>query len=175
MGAKFNAPEMTEEDLHEVMQEKNPHICNINFRGRKIPDLHGWFQNCSFVGCDFTGAKISAVFTECSFYDLTADGVVVGGWFQGGTIAQSKFRNCEVRNAVFAFVNAYDLSVANTKIEKCSFQGGCMDRIFLHRGIEASQIEGLETVAITMRGATQEEAANHAAQIYKALLKEGNR
>ena len=171
MGAAYEAPEMTASKLDRAMAENAPYIENINFRGITIPDyLHGRFQHCTFSDCDFSGTEISASFDDCSLYDMSTKGMKIrSSEFQNCTIANTKFEDCELRDVVFSLSDIRQCSAVRTKFENCRFERGTIDRVFFHQGIKAHGIEGLESMKITMGGATEQEVTNHARQIREAL------
>ena len=171
MGAAYEAPEMAASKLDRAMAGNAPYIENINFRGITMPDyLHGRFRHCTFSDCDFSGTEISATFDDCSLYDMSTKGMKIGNSeFQDCTIANTKFEDCELSNVVFSLSDIRQCSAVRTKFENCRFEHGTIDRVFFHQGIKAHGIEGLESMKITMGGATEQEAANHARQICEAL------
>lgn len=172
MGAAYEAPEMSAAQLERAIKDNSPYIENINFRGIKMPDsLHGCFNHCTFNECDFSEAVVSATFLDCSFYDMETKGMLVqNSWFQKSTVANTKFEDCKLANSVFSLSDLRQCSAVRTSFENCDFNGGTMDRVFFHQGIKAQGIVGLETVNITMGGATEQEVSNHARQIREALL-----
>lgn len=171
IGARFDAEDMTQERYDAVIAsgEQTPYFENLNFRNIKFPaEVGGRFVNCTFHNCDFSNTDVHAQFDKCSIYSATTEGAFFNAGFQHCTIANTGFQNSTVASS-FSDVNIRQCYARNTAFNGCIFENGVMDRFFLQNDVTATNTQGLETVKITMGGATAQEIENHTRQIFEVL------
>lgn len=155
-------------ELNQNIDFSNCHFFEVTFDNLS---LYGFpFQNSRFYGCKFNGFTL----TDCDFENTSItdcifnSSIIDGCNFKNAGIYQTSFENTNLVNNSFELTSFRHSSFSDTTIKKNDFQKSKMNSVYF-RNVESIDNEALDTISITMGGATTEEVANHRQQIMRSL------
>jgi len=154
----------------EIIDFSNCHFFQVSFDSQ---ELYGFsFQNSRFYNCKFNSGIVSdcnfekSIFTECDFNFCSID--------------RCNFKNAGIHHTHFAESNLSENSFANASFRHSVFKQGSflkkndfllakMDSVHFY-GIDSVENTALDSMSITMGGATGEEVKRHRQHIIKSLM-----
>lgn len=173
------APEITQEifdemikDAHECLIFENCYFANVTISGK--------FENASFENCYFSGCKMEdAEFINVSFKNATIYSDMNGVEFsevsfEGAGIYDSKWKNVMFEQANFFNSDWKHVSTVQDTVtfKDCNFLLADMNTVFLKGSKVEGKMENVDSIHVTMGGATAAEISNHEDMILQTLGKE---
>lgn len=171
--------ELSQEDLDIIVREAKENnrtaleLPNCFLMGLDVQGdfSHANFSNtrfasdCRFINADFTNAN----FEESVIYADVSKSKFNNVNFNKAGIYQSQFRDTSFNKVDFSQTQFRHVSFYNSNLKNIDYQNGTMESVYFRETVIEGEQKNIDTINITMGGATNEEVENHRQQIINVL------
>lgn len=172
-----DAPEVTQERLDKVLRIESK---TVNFEGCYFSDvvMTGKFINSNFKDCNLYECKlkdaefINTNFQNAHFLDIDMENVVFDIVnFEEASMHSMFLKNCTFKDTDFSYTSWRNVSTSKNTVsfENCDFLLADMNKVYIRGSEIAGEIKNVNTIYITMGGATDGEVKKHRQDIIDTL------
>lgn len=173
------APEVTQEKLDVILQNGSK---DLNLQGCYISGvtLQGKFENANFENCYFSDCRFeNAEFVNTSFKNASINSVDVTHVklsqtsFECAGITNSRWEDTHFKDVDFincTWKNISTSALGNpVSFQNCDFLLTDMNSVYIEGSKVLGEMKNLDTVYVTMSGATNEEITKHRKSVMETL------